>query len=707
MRNMTRIGVGFWVVLAGILLMVHAHLGHAADQKSDVKHLEDMVVKEKGGAPGIEQSPSKTVIEIDKFTTIGPPSSIIDVLKTQAIVDFRGATDLEPGVDTIYLRGFGANRFVTAIDALTIQKTGGRKSSNIVDYSLLPTFLIDTVEILPGPHSALYDSKSIGGVLNLVSKKPERRDSLKPEAKLTTSIGSYDTQNHTVTVQGAVDRVTYDLAYRKYMTDGYLRNSETEIDTYYGRMGFLLPADGFVTFSASYSDVEREAPVNNPGADGDYDDDYPETEGGMFDPWQEPTWDGKSGACRFNFEQPSPIGRLHVGAYYSKENRDRAYYASPGDTEVSSMDTNWWQQGGKIQDEIRWSDNHTTTIGYDLAKLYDDGIDDSKTERIRKNGGYLQHQWGIIPSVDTKLGLRYENVKIWVSNYTTSGYHIPGRGKYIKRNWNQLVPKSFTTWKMDGLAPWLRDTSLSMGVSKIWRAPDYHGDYNPQGRPAGAWLDPEHGIGYDLVLNRRLWRDIACKINYAYYEIKDYIATNSSYANYTPRGKVTYGSLNYSDYKINLDEVHRHGVDLELGGHLTDDLSFYLTYAWQKFYNQGDEPAGETELDQHAEHRVTAGLRYSLFEKTTLMLDYYYQSHETTEISEEIAEDVYDFRQVDNPHYNVVDIGVQQTLFKQDGWFKDAIVSLYIKNLFDEEYYDTSGFPATDRTYGISFSIKM
>jgi outer membrane receptor protein involved in Fe transport len=707
MRKMRRVGMSFLVVLTGILLMAWTPVGHAADRDSDVKHIEDMVVKEKGGAPGIEQTPSETVIEIDKFTTIGPPISIIDVLKTQAIVDFRGATDLEPGVDTIYLRGFGAERFVTAIDALTVQKTGGRKSSNIVDYSLLPTFLIDKIEILPGPHSALYDSKSIGGVLNLVTKTPERRDSLKPDAKLTTSISSYDTQNHTVTVQGAVNAVTYDVAYRNYSTDGYLRNSKTDIDTLYGRMGFLLPADGFVSLSASYSDVKREAPVNNPGADGDFDNKYPKTEGGMFDPWQDPTWNGTAGAYRLTFEQPSPIGRLHLGAYYSKENRDRAYYASAGDSERSHMDTDWWQEGGKIQDEIQWTDNHTTTIGYDLAKLYDVGIEDTKTERIRKNGAYLQHQWGIIPSVDLKLGLRYEDVKIWVSNGSSTNYYIPGRGKYINRDWDQLIPKSFVTWKMDDVASWLRDTSLSIGVSKIWRAPDYHGDYNPQGRPAGAWLEPEHGIGYDLVLNRRLWRDIAFKINYAYYEIKDFIATNSSYANYTPRGSVTYGALNYSDYKINLEEVYRHGVDVELGGHLTDDLSFYLTYAWQKFYNKGNEPAGETELDQRAEHRVSAGLRYALFEKTTLMLDYYYQSHETMEVSEEVAPDVWDFREVEIEPYNVFDIGIQQTLFKQDGWLKDAIVSLYVKNLFDEEYYDTSGYPATDRTFGISFSIKI
>ena len=88
--KMRRIGVGFLFVLTVILLMARVPAGHAADQESEVKHLEDMVVKEKGGAPGIEQSPSQTVIEIDKFTSIGPPSSIIDVLKTQAIVDFRG-----------------------------------------------------------------------------------------------------------------------------------------------------------------------------------------------------------------------------------------------------------------------------------------------------------------------------------------------------------------------------------------------------------------------------------------------------------------------------------------------------------------------------------------------------------------------------------------------------------------------------------------
>ena len=191
-------------------------------------------------------------------------------------------------------------------------------------------------------------------------------------------------------------------------------------------------------------------------------------------------------------------------------------------------------------------------------------------------------------------------------------------------------------------------------------------------------------------------------INYSFYDIKDYVASNGTYAENT---SIAAGENIYSDYVINLEEVHRHGVELAVGGHLTDTLSFNLSYAWQKFYNRGDEPAFETELDQRAEHRVAAGLRYEIFSNTSLMLDYYYQGEETTQISEEVAPDVWEFREVANDAYHLFDFGVSYTFFKHKGVFRDATLQVYVKNLFDEEYYDASGYPATDRTFGTSFSI--
>ena len=694
-----------WFLLSVIfILLFSTPFCLAEDERQDIQKLDDVLVQERAIPQVVEQSPTQTTIDFQNYPTIGDPTSVLDLLKTQAIIDFRGQTDLDPGVDTIFMRGFESKRFVTAIDSMTLQKTGGRKASNIVDYSVLPTFLIDKVEILPGPHSALYDSKSIGGVINFVSKAPIRRDTLKPDARLSASYGSYGTQNYNAVVNGAIDSLTYDVAYQRYYTDGYLRSSEVENDTVYGRLGFVLPESGFVTLSAAHSDVKRQIPVNNPGTDGDYDGGYPTVEDSAFQPWQDPTWDGKSFSYRLNYEQSLAIGRLKAGAYYSKDNRDWSYFytnTASGNQERYSLDTDWWQKGAKIQDQFNWSANHTTTLGLDIARLYDEGVNEERIVGIDKRSGYLQHRWGILSALDLTLGLRYEKVKINVGDWSATAPYIPEDG-YVECEWDGWVPKSFATWRMDEIAPWLRDTSLSAGVSKIWRAPDYLGEYNPRGWPTGYWLDDEHGMGYDLVIDRRLWQDIALKINYSFYDIKDYVASNGTYANNTT---VAAGQNIYSDYVINLEKVHRHGVELALGGHLTDTLSFNLSYAWQKFYNQGDEPAFETELDQRAEHRVTAGLRYDLFRNTSLMLDYYYQSEETTQISEEVTPDVWEFREVANDAYHLFDFGVSYTFFKQKGVFKDAVLQVYVKNLFDEKYYDASGYPATDRTFGTSFSI--
>jgi hypothetical protein len=75
-------------------------------------------------------------------------------------------------------------------------------------------------------------------------------------------------------------------SYRYDSTDGYLRHSDTDIESVYGRLGYLLPADGFVTLSATSTNTDRNVPVNNPGVnDGDYDRDVPRTEDGAFDPF--------------------------------------------------------------------------------------------------------------------------------------------------------------------------------------------------------------------------------------------------------------------------------------------------------------------------------------------------------------------------------------------------------------------------------------
>jgi outer membrane receptor protein involved in Fe transport len=702
-----RIGFTVFLMMMFSLIPLPTEADNSTE-KERVHQLEEVTVRAKSLAEAFTFQPQSTVIELDNHETINIPQNVGDIMKGLIIFDFRGESSLVPDDDTFQMRSFEANRFVTAIDGLNLRKTGGRKSSHIVDYAYLPTFLIERIEILPGPHSALYPAKSIGGVVNFITRAPRVNEELKPNVKVSTSYKSYDTQNHSLSLQGSVQSFTYDLGYQKYVTDGYLRNNDADIDTVFGRFGYVFPSGGHVAVSASYSDADRGIVVfNDPtNPQSNYDTDYPKVSNALFYDWQKPTWNGRGYSYRLNYRQPTTIGNLSGDAYYSEEVRNRSYLSliNPADPSLGfnrlSSDTNWYQEGAKIQNEFRLANNHLTTLLGDFEQCYDG---EDKDRRIRIRGGGIQHQWRIVPRLTLTGGLRYEDVNIWVSN---SG--ITGKPPWLERKWNDWLPKSFLTYELDDLASVLRDTSISIGVSRIWRAPDYHGDYNPQGRSAGAWLDPENGVGMDAVLTRRLWNDINMKLAYSHYSIKDYIASNSAYAQFTPspRNPVPPG-MEFMDYKINLEEVVRQGVELELAGHLMRDLSFYLGYAYSDLESKGDEPAGVREASNRSKHRVNAGLRYDLFENTTLLLDYKYQDKQISEIAEELAPDEWIIREVAIDSFHLVDFGIRQTLFYEWGPLRNGVLRLFINNVFDETYTDSSGYPATDRIFGIGFSFKI
>ncbi|BBO89066.1 TonB-dependent receptor [Desulfosarcina ovata] len=697
-------------------------VGTALAEESSTHKLDDVVVSEQRILPEISQTPQKTTIDVDTYETVGTMQNIGDILKDQPIMDFRGASDLVPGdiidgEDAFWMRGFGSNRFVTAIDGSNIHKAGGRQSYHVVDYSLLPTFLIEEVEILPGPHSALYPAQSIGGVINLVTRTPERYDTIKPQVHVSTGYKSYNTQNHSITARGGIDDFVYDAGYQRYSTDGYLRHSEADIDSTFGHIGYLLPSTGYITLTVNHSQGDREIPVNNDAALGDDDGGYPTVSESSYFEWQSPEYDGTATAFRLNYLQPSPLGEWDLNAYYSEEEWKRTTLRKDASGIIydGGWESTWYTRGVKLQDTIRFSDAHETVIGAEVQQFLDSfdtkqgspaAFDEKK--RVETRSGFAQHRWRIIPRLTLTAGLRYEHADTWTNNLSSStgAFLITGQPRWIERNFDDWLPKSFITYDLDDLAAGLRDTSVSVGVSRIWRAPTNFGDFNYGGRPVGPWTEPEHGIGYDVVLSRRLVNDIQLKVNYAYYEIEDYLAWNGNFSKYTPGGgnSVTPG-MEYKDYVINLEKIVRHGVEVQLSGHLMDDLSFYLGYAYQKFENKGGELAGEDAVDDIAKNRVNAGLRYRLFENTTLLLDYKYQDEQVVQKAEEVAPDEWEFSEIPMDAYHVFDLAVRQTLFKKWGFLENATLKVYINNLLDENYENLSGYPATDRTYGAALDV--
>lgn len=467
------------VILLGLVMVAIPQLGlaeEAGEEQAEKQVIEETGKKEavekeqkviKAGeiqvtAPreeeGVVLAPSVTTIYVDDYKQSGTPQSIIDILKDRAIIDYRGSSDLVQGNDDIYMRGFDSRNFVTAMDGLSVEKVGGYKGGHFTDFSTIPFAQIESIEIIPGPHSALYSGRSIGGVLNVKTKTPKRYETTKPELKVMTSYRTYNTQTHRANIDGGVDSFIYGFSYEKYHTDGYLRNNEADTETVSGQFGYILPSDGYISLSATYQYQERESPVNN-DPEGRYkayyDSSYPDTESGG-NPLDSQSREKRPYSYRLNVKQPTSIGEWTLGAFYSHD--DQKYYFKQGERERYM--TEWHTYGANIKNEIQLFDDHLVTVGFDYEQLrmLQQKIDVSY-------GCFIQDRWTILPRLTLTGGLRYEDISIWWSD--------PDDGPHIKTGFNQVLPKSFLTYELDDLADVLRDTSVSVGVSRIWTPKSY------------------------------------------------------------------------------------------------------------------------------------------------------------------------------------------------------------------------------------------
>jgi iron complex outermembrane recepter protein len=141
----------------------------------------------------------------DQITTTSTRSEVRQSRAPAAITVIPGAKLEEAGVERIgdalstapgvYARGsaFGLNMPGNSVGTVTMRGVGGSASAarnlfmidgvpvnspyaGTLDYSSLPMLGVDRVEVTPGPFSALYGSNAIGGVINIITKEPTKRE---------------------------------------------------------------------------------------------------------------------------------------------------------------------------------------------------------------------------------------------------------------------------------------------------------------------------------------------------------------------------------------------------------------------------------------------------------------------------------------------------------------------------------------------------
>jgi outer membrane receptor protein involved in Fe transport len=80
-------------------------------------------------------------------------------------------TDGGPGANTLSLRGLGAVRTLVLLNGRRLAPSGSRGSVGSADLNVLPSAMVDRIEILKDGASSIYGSDAVAGVVNIITRK--------------------------------------------------------------------------------------------------------------------------------------------------------------------------------------------------------------------------------------------------------------------------------------------------------------------------------------------------------------------------------------------------------------------------------------------------------------------------------------------------------------------------------------------------------
>jgi iron complex outermembrane recepter protein len=144
------------------------------------------------------------------------------------------------------MRGFTSNQIM-------IQRDGIWLGPALITGRPQNGFNLDRIEILKGPASVLHGQGAIGATLNMITKKPETRDTASYE--LLSSYGRYNTVKLGVGTGGQMgENLWYQFDGSEYSSDGYVDNADPKSRNFIGSILWKPNHQLDVTFGLDFLD---------------------------------------------------------------------------------------------------------------------------------------------------------------------------------------------------------------------------------------------------------------------------------------------------------------------------------------------------------------------------------------------------------------------------------------------------------------------
>lgn len=180
-------------------------------------------------------------------------ATLVDLLRAQPGI--RVASNGGAGANaSVFMRGAESRHTLLIVDGMRL----GAASSGQPTLEAIPLSMIERIEILRGPASALYGSEAIGGVIQIFTRKGEA--GFHPEAFV--GAGTQGTVQANAHVAGGEGRLRYSLSLGQDETDGFNAKRDPAYWTTAWGNSYDPDKDGFrnrfVNASASLGFRERD-----------------------------------------------------------------------------------------------------------------------------------------------------------------------------------------------------------------------------------------------------------------------------------------------------------------------------------------------------------------------------------------------------------------------------------------------------------------
>ena len=416
---------------------------------------------------------SVTIISAGEIENM-PVNSVPELLNYVAGIDMRQRNIHGVQADA-GIRGSSFEQVLILIDGVNVNdpQTGHHSLD-------LPIVLedIEKIEVLRGHGSSLYGANAFGGVINIISKKPD----FKRRTKLTVSSGSNETYRGNLSRVFDLGRVSTRLSLSKDKSDGYRAGTDFDNWGIFSSSSLDLSA-GLLDFSWGFQEKEF-------GADKFYS---------FYPSWERTRT--KFAMARFNYEGMGGI-TIEPKIYY--RGHDDKFVLIRENPDIYTNDHENLKSGGEVTCYLPLNEWGDLVFGGEmgLEEVDSKGIRgglkaDALGEHRRRSEAVYAEYRKLFKDVWVNLGARFDHNSQYGDEFSPS-FSLGGR-----------------------LSHWCK---LRFSLGRSFRSPTITELYYEDPRKMGnADLDPEQAWSYEFGGDINLTADIKSSITFFMRREKDLI----------------------------------------------------------------------------------------------------------------------------------------------------------------------------------------